>query len=157
MIVVLAVIVGVLFASGTFLILQRTLTRIVLGLSMCSNGVNMLLLLAGGRGGDPAFADGSTTTSAMADPMPQAMALTTIVINFGMVAFLVALAYRSATLTGADEVEDDLEDRRIAQTVREAELAAEVEEEEVEGADEEVPTDPTAVAQQAGPGDRREP
>jgi multicomponent Na+:H+ antiporter subunit C len=130
-IVVVAVLVGILFASGTFLILQRTLTRVILGLTMCANGVNMVMLLAGGRAGSPAFADGSTAAGSMVDPMPQAMALTAIVINFAMVAFLLALAYRSATLTGVDEVEDDLEDLRIAATIREEELAAEVEEEEV--------------------------
>lgn len=155
MIVVLALVVGILFATGTFLILQRTLTRIVLGLSMCSNGVNMLLMLSGGRAGQPVFADGRPS-GPFADPMPQAMALTTIVINFGMVAFLLALAYRSATLTGVDEVEDDLEDRRIAQTVREADLAAEVEEEEVDvdALDVEL-VDPTIAATPTGePGGR---
>ena len=131
MIVVVAVLTGVLFASGTFLILQRTLTRVILGLTMCANGVNMIMLLAGGRAGDAAFADGSTSAGSMVAPMPQAMALTAIVINFAMVAFLLALAYRSATLTGVDEVEDDLEDLRIAATIREEEIAAEVEEEEV--------------------------
>ncbi|HTO00761.1 MAG TPA: NADH-quinone oxidoreductase subunit K [Microthrixaceae bacterium] len=133
MIIIVAVIVGILFAAGTFLILQRTLSRIILGLTMCSNGVNMLLMLAGGRGGVAAFADGRSGGLRMADPMPQAMALTTIVINFAMVAFLLALAYRSATLTGVDEVEDDLEDRRIAQTIRLDELAAEIAEEDEEG------------------------
>ena len=142
MIVVVAVLVGILFASGTFLILQRTLTRVVLGLTMCSNGVNMVMLLAGGRAGRPAFADGSTSPASMVDPMPQAMALTAIVINFAMVAFLLALAYRSATLTGVDEVEDDLEDLRIAATIREEEIAAEVEEEEVA----DMPTDPRGDA-----------
>lgn len=133
MIVILAVAVGILFATGTFLILQRTLSRIILGLTMCSNGVNMLLLLAGGRGGAPVFADGRAGGLRLADPMPQAMALTTIVINFAMVAFLLAMAFRSATLTGVDEVEDDLEDRRIAQTVRAEEIAEEIAAEDDEG------------------------
>ncbi len=132
MIVVVAVVVGVLFATGTFLILQRTLSRIILGLTMCSNGVNMVLMLSGGRGGAAVFADGSPL-SGRADPMPQAMALTTIVINFAMVAFLLAMAFRSATLTGVDEVEDDLEDRRIAQTVRAEEIAEEIAAEDDEG------------------------
>lgn len=134
MILILAVAVGLLFATGTFLVLQRTLTRIILGITMCGNGVTILLLVAGGRAGAPPFADGSTTPSQMVDPMPQAMALTAIVINFAMMAFLLAMAYRSATLTGVDEVEDDLEDRRIAETIREEELAEEVEVEEVDEA-----------------------
>jgi len=130
-ILVLAAGVGIIFATGTFLLLQRTLSRIVLGLGMYGNGVNLLMMLTGGRAGAPPFADGSAK-GPMADPMPQAMSLTTIVINLGIIALLLALAYRSATLTGADEVEDDLEDRRIAQARREEEIVAEIEEEEEE-------------------------
>jgi multicomponent Na+:H+ antiporter subunit C len=115
-IVALAVTVGVLFAGGTYLLLQRTLTRIILGVSLYGHAVNVLLLLAGGRAGAPAFI--AEDAGRYVDPMPQAMALTSIVITFGIVAFLLALAYRSWTLTGDDEAEDDIEDRRIAAQVR---------------------------------------
>ena len=54
-----------------------------------------------------------------ADPLPQAMVLTAIVITFGVSAFLLALAYRSWVLTGDDEVQDDVEDRRVARPRRE--------------------------------------
>lgn len=129
MILVLALCVGVLYASGTYLLLQRTLTRIVMGLALMGHGANLLLLMAGGRAGrapliggaqagagveggeGTAAAEGATT---FADPLPQAMALTAIVITFGIIAFLLALAYRSWTLDHNDEVEDDIEDRRIA-------------------------------------------
>lgn len=117
MILALAVVVGFLFAGGTYLLLQRTLTRIVLGLALYSHGVNVLLLLAGGRAGAPPLV-GEGASEAVADPLPQAMALTAIVITFAISAFLVALAYRSWTLTGDDEAEDDIEDRRIAAIVR---------------------------------------
>lgn len=121
MIVALAVLVGVLFAGGTFLLLQRTLTRIILGLSLYGHAVNVLLLLSGGRAGAPPLVTGEAE-QVVADPLPQAMALTAIVITFGIVAFLLALAYRSWTLTGGDEAEDDIEDRRIAKQVRADEL-----------------------------------
>jgi multicomponent Na+:H+ antiporter subunit C len=117
-ILTLAVVVGVLFAGGTYLLLQRTLTRIVLGLALYSHGVNVLLLLAGGRAGAPPLVGGDGPAGAVADPMPQAMALTAIVITFAISAFLLALAYRSWTLTGDDEAEDDIEDRRIAEVIR---------------------------------------
>jgi multicomponent Na+:H+ antiporter subunit C len=137
MILVLALCVGVLYAAGTYLLLQRTLTRIVMGLVMMGHGANLLLLMAGGRAGRPPIiggdqdgggvtggegtsaAEGATT---FADPLPQAMALTAIVITFGIMAFLLALAYRSWTLSHDDEVEDDLEDRRIAQQSHEHQL-----------------------------------
>lgn len=127
MILIMALTVGVLYATGTYLLLQRTLTRIVMGLALMGHGANLLLLLAGGRAGRAPLigqegdatvdAGGSTAAegaSTFADPLPQAMALTAIVITFGIMAFLLALAYRSWTLTHGDEVEDDLEDQRIA-------------------------------------------
>jgi len=113
MILVLALVVGVLFTGGTYLLLQRTLTRTILGLVLYGHAVNVLLLLAGGRAGAPPLVDG--TNAPIADPLAQAMALTAIVITFGIGAFLLALAYRSWTLTGDDTAEDDVEDRRIAQ------------------------------------------
>jgi multicomponent Na+:H+ antiporter subunit C len=114
-IVALALAVGVLYAVGTFLILQRTLTRIVIGLAMLGHGANLLLLLAGGRAGRPPFAG---LTGRFTDPLPQALALTAIVITFGITAFLLALAYRSWRIRHDDEVEDDVEDRRIARLGR---------------------------------------
>jgi multicomponent Na+:H+ antiporter subunit C len=115
MIAVLAVMVGVLYAGGTYLLLQRTLTRIVIGLVLLGHGANVLLLLAGGRAGDPPLGDADQLNAATtADPLPQAMALTAIVITFGIIAFLLTLAYRSWTITRDDQVEDDVEDRRIA-------------------------------------------
>jgi multicomponent Na+:H+ antiporter subunit C len=102
----------VLFAAGTYLALQRPLARILLGLALLGHGANLLLLAAGGRAGEPPFVDGTPTRAA--DPLPQALVLTAIVITFAVTAFLAALAYRSYALTGSDAVEDDVEDRRIA-------------------------------------------
>lgn len=113
MIVVLVVTVGVLYGCGVYLMLQRHLSRIVIGLAVLGHGANLLLLMAGGRAGDaPITGDG---VGPYADPLPQALALTAIVITFGVSAFLLALAYRSWLLTRSDEVEDDVEDRRIAE------------------------------------------
>ncbi len=112
MIVGVAVVVGVLYAVGAYLMLQRTLTRIVIGLAVMGHGANLLLLMAGGRAGRaPIVGAGEAPVS---DPLPQAMALTAIVITFGVAAFLLALAYRSWLLRHDDKVEDDVEDRRIA-------------------------------------------
>lgn len=116
MIVALAALVGLLFAVGTYLLIQRTLTRIVLGLAMYGHAVNVLLLTAGGRSGRAPILDGSES-GPVSDPLPQAMALTAIVITFGVTSFLLTLAYRNWTHTGDDEVEDDIEDRRIARYV----------------------------------------
>ena len=105
------IVVGVLFATGVALLLERSLTRIVMGVILLGNGANLLILLGGRAGGAPIV--GQTPESEMADPLPQIMILTAIVITLGMTAFLLALAYRSWALTGHDEVQDDVEDRRI--------------------------------------------
>lgn len=113
--IVMAVLVGVLFAAGVYLLLQRALTRVLLGLAMITHAANLLLLVAGGRAGAPPFvgSDGEVPDG-VADPLPQAMALTAIVISFGVSALLLALAYRSYVLTRDDAVQDDAEDARIS-------------------------------------------
>jgi multicomponent Na+:H+ antiporter subunit C len=112
MTVLMVVVAGVLCSCGTYLLLGRQLSRVVIGIGLLGHGVNILLVLSGGDGGAPAFAgDDSART---ADPLPQALVLTAIVISFGVISFLLALAHRSWQLTGNDEVEDDLEDRRVA-------------------------------------------
>ncbi|MGQ0679162.1 MAG: Na(+)/H(+) antiporter subunit C [Actinomycetota bacterium] len=113
MIVVLVMVVGGLYAIGTYLLLQRSLTRIILGLGLMGHGANLLLLAAGGRAGRPPIV-GLGPVESFTDPVPQALALTAIVITFGVTSFLLALAYRSWRLRNDDEVEDDVEDRRIA-------------------------------------------
>lgn len=104
--------VGVLFAAGATMLLERSLTRVLMGVILFSNGVN-LLILSGGRFGEPPIV-GVAPEDRMSDPLPQAMILTAIVITLGMSAFLLAMAYRSWQLVGHDEVRDDVEDRRIA-------------------------------------------
>lgn len=104
--------VGVLFAAGATMLLERSLTRVLMGVILFSNGVN-LLILSGGRFGEPPIV-GVAPEDRMSDPLPQAMILTAIVITLGVTAFLLAMAYRSWQLQGHDEVQDDAEDRRIA-------------------------------------------
>ena len=105
------VVIGVLFAAGVSMVLERSLTRVLMGMILLGNGVN-LLILSGGKAGAPPIV-GAAPESEMADPLPQIMILTAIVITLGMTAFLLALAYRSWALSGHDEVQDDVEDRRI--------------------------------------------
>lgn len=106
----MVVLIGVLFATGTYLLLHRTLTRIVLGIAMLGNGVNVLIVSTGSRPGEPPIVGRDGTT----DSVPQALVLTAIVIGFAVVAFVLALAWRNWTISGDDAVEDDVEDRRVA-------------------------------------------
>lgn len=111
--IMLVILCAVLVGTGIYLVLERSLTRIILGLSLLANGVNMALLIAGGKAGQPPLV-GQAESTEMSDPLAQAMILTAIVITLGTTAFLLAMAYRSWQLDGNDEVQDDLEDRRVA-------------------------------------------
>lgn len=111
---ILVLTAGILVAIGVYLLLERSLSRILLGIIFMGNGVNLLFLVAGGSAGGPPIV-GITEKSEMSDPLPQAMVLTAIVITMGMTAFLLAMAYRSWQLHRHDEVQDDVEDQRIAQ------------------------------------------
>ncbi|WP_331951131.1 Na(+)/H(+) antiporter subunit C [Pengzhenrongella sp.] len=110
---VLVVVIGILVAAGVYLLLERSLSRVLIGIVLIGNGVNLTFLVAGGAAGGAPIV-GSTPTRDMSDPLPQAMVLTAIVITLGMTAFGMALAYRSWQLHHHDEVQDDVEDRRIA-------------------------------------------
>ncbi|MFE7614568.1 Na(+)/H(+) antiporter subunit C [Streptomyces sp. NPDC057496] len=103
----------VLCAVGGILMLTRPLTRILLGAVIAGNGINLLVLAATGSAGEEPLLYG-VPLGLVTDPLPQAIALTAIVITLATTAFLLAMAYRGHQLTGTDEVHDDLEDRRIA-------------------------------------------
>lgn len=105
----------VLYAGGVYLLLDRSLTRVLLGFLMVGNATNLLILLMSGRFGvAPIYGD--TDVSEMSDPLPQAFILTSIVITFGVSAFIMALIYRAWRLArdGEDEVQDDESDIVIA-------------------------------------------
>jgi multicomponent Na+:H+ antiporter subunit C len=103
---------AVLVAAGVYMLLERSLTRVLIGIILISNGVNVAFLVAGGRAGGAPIV-GVTEPARMSDSLPQAMVLTAIVITLGITAFLLAMAYRSWQLTGHDEVQDDVEDAAI--------------------------------------------
>jgi len=111
------VLIGGLMSTGVYLLLERTLTRMLLGLLLIGNGVNLLILSVGGPSGNPPVrgrtSDGQTAT---ADPLAQGMILTAIVITMGIAAFVLALTYRSYRLNHAEDVDDDAEDTRVAHT-----------------------------------------
>ncbi|MEO5899859.1 MAG: NADH-quinone oxidoreductase subunit K [Ilumatobacteraceae bacterium] len=112
MTIVLAGAAATLFSLGTYLVLQRKLSRIIIGLALLSHGANVLLLASGRFGRAPLIGGGDN--AGLSDPLTQALALTTIVITFGVTALLLAMAYRSWLLNHDDEVADDVTDRAVA-------------------------------------------
>jgi multicomponent Na+:H+ antiporter subunit C len=111
-----ALTIGLLFGCGAWLLMQRRLTRIIIGLGLLGHGANLLLVTAGGNRGRPPIID-ERGTLGVADPVPQALVLTAIVIGFGVTALLLALGYRSWQITADDMVEDTIDDRAIARRI----------------------------------------
>ena len=100
---IMAIVIGILFMAAVYLILSRSLLKIILGTGLLSHGAHLLILTMGGLGGTspPVLAQGVTD---YADPLPQALILTAIVISFGVTAFILVLAYR----TYADHQTDNM-------------------------------------------------
>jgi multicomponent Na+:H+ antiporter subunit C len=121
------ILIGALTSCGVYLLLERNLTRMLLGLLLVGNAVNLLILTVGGPPGNPPVrghtSAGETTT---ADPLAQGMILTAIVITMGIAAFVLALTYRSFLLTTAEEVGIDPEDTRVSQRASEELDGAEI-------------------------------
>ena len=117
----LVLVAAALIGCAVYLVLERSLTRVLVGLVMLGNGVNILFLVAGGRAGRAPIVDAHATgdggtadgLGGMSDPLPQALVLTAIVISLATAAFVLAMAYRSWQLNGHDDVQDDVEDRII--------------------------------------------
>jgi multicomponent Na+:H+ antiporter subunit C len=93
---VLAAVLGLLFAVGTFLVLRRDVVRVVWGLAIISQGANVYLITMGGFGvvGDVPVLGGHGGEAAVSDPLVQALVLTAIVISFGTTAFALVLTLR---------------------------------------------------------------
>lgn len=98
-----AVTLGLLSASGVFLLLRRRTFAVVLGLTLLSYAVNLFLFAMGRLSGDVAVIG---LTAQPADPLPQALVLTAIVIGFAMTAFVVVLALRGVAELGSDQVDE---------------------------------------------------
>ncbi len=119
--ITLVVAASALIGCGVYLVLERSLSRVLVGLVMLGNGINVMFLVAGGPAGRAPIVDkdadpsglGSLVGTAMSDPLPQALVLTAIVISLATCAFVLAMAYRSWQLTGHDDVQDDVEDAAI--------------------------------------------
>ncbi|TWH06131.1 multicomponent Na+:H+ antiporter subunit C [Rhodococcus rhodochrous J45] len=114
--ITLLAVVGVLVAAGVYLLLERSIIKMLLGLLVAGNGINLLVLTLGGPAGHaPIVGVESDVEPDMADPLAQAMILTAIVITMGVAAFVLALTYRSYTYRARDEIENDPEDTLVSQ------------------------------------------
>ncbi|MGH9791813.1 MAG: Na+/H+ antiporter subunit C [Candidatus Acidiferrales bacterium] len=105
---VMAVAIGGLYAAGIYLMLRRSIVKLIIGLALLSNAANLLIFTAAGlrRGRPPLVPQGAAVLAApYADPLPQALILTAIVIGFGVLAFAVVLVHRAWQTIGTDDLD----------------------------------------------------
>jgi multicomponent Na+:H+ antiporter subunit C len=102
--ILMAVLIGILFMSATYLMLSKSLLRIIIGTGLLSHGAHLLILTMGGlkRGAAPLLGEHAKD---YVDPVPQALILTAIVIGFGVTSFFLVLAYRSYQELGTDNMD----------------------------------------------------
>jgi multicomponent Na+:H+ antiporter subunit C len=111
----LAIVIGVLYAAGIYMMLRRSLFKVILGLVLISHGANLLIFTAAGlnvssegiRPHPPIVPlEAATFDQPTADPLPQALILTAIVISFGVLAFALALFHRTHQTIGSEDSDD---------------------------------------------------
>jgi multicomponent Na+:H+ antiporter subunit C len=106
--VVLAVVIGLLYAAGLYLVMRRSMVKLILGLALLAHAANLLIFTAGGltRGGTPIIATAREALAASdPDPVPQALVLTAIVIGFAVQAFALVLVKRTHRETDIDDMD----------------------------------------------------
>jgi multicomponent Na+:H+ antiporter subunit C len=109
MIVVLSLIVAGLYAAGVYMLLRRSVIKMLIGLVLIGNAANVMILSVSrfSRGGTPIIPQGQSVLPRTAsDPVPQALILTAIVIGFGVLAFALALAKRVCDVMGTDDLDE---------------------------------------------------
>lgn len=101
----MSIAIGFLFMAAVYLMLSKSLIRIIIGTGLLSHGAHLLILTMGGLGGTapPVVGDGVEITD-YADPLPQALILTAIVISFAVTSFFLVLAYRAYQELGTDDM-----------------------------------------------------
>ena len=100
-----AITAGVIIACAFYLMLRRSMVRLLVGLALLTYGVNLLIFSTGNLETRGAPIVGDTPIEQMADPLPQALILTAIVISFGVLAFTVALGYRASQAVQSDDMD----------------------------------------------------
>lgn len=107
--IVLAIMIGVLYAAGIYMILRRSMVKLIIGIILLGNGANLLIFILGRitKGSPPLIpGDLSTFAEAYADPVPQALILTAIVIGFGLQSFAIVLIKRAYKVVGTDDLDE---------------------------------------------------
>ncbi|MDQ0225552.1 Na(+)/H(+) antiporter subunit C [Metabacillus niabensis] len=102
--ILMCIVAGILFTAATYLMLSKSILRIIIGTGLLSHGAHLLILTMGGlkKGAAPLLGEHAKS---YVDPLPQALILTAIVISFGVTSFFLVLAYRSYQELGTDDMD----------------------------------------------------
>ncbi|TDW29575.1 sodium:proton antiporter [Cryobacterium psychrophilum] len=119
----LVVLMAVMYACGVYVMLERSLTRVLIGFLLVGNATNLLIFIMSGRPGNAPIVTGTSLDDSMVDPVPQVLMLTAIVINFGITALLLALIYRSWWLARLGDEGDNLGDEHVDDVATSSESA----------------------------------
>lgn len=105
--IIVSSLIGLLTAAGVYLLLRRSVVKLVLGILFLNHAFNLLIFIASGlhRRTPPFVADKGGELAGMADPLPQALILTSIVISFGIIAFTMILKYAYFQATGTEDLD----------------------------------------------------
>lgn len=106
---VLAIMIGILYASGIYMMLRRSLVKLIVGVILLGNGANLLIFLLGriAKGNPPIIPLNSEVfVEAFSDPLPQALILTAIVISFGLQSFAIVLVKRAHKVVKTDDLDE---------------------------------------------------
>lgn len=106
---ILIILIAVLYGTGVYMLLRRSMVKLLIGIILLGNGANMLIFLLGRltKGKPPVIDDASRIfTDIYADPIPQALILTAIVIGFGLQSFAIVLLKRVYVLINSDDLDD---------------------------------------------------
>jgi multicomponent Na+:H+ antiporter subunit C len=106
---ILALVIGALYTAGLYMMLRRSIVKLIIGLVLLGHAANLLIFTVGGlrRASPPLIPEGAVQpTAPIADPVPQALILTAIVIGFGVLAFALVLIHRAHQVVGTDDLDD---------------------------------------------------
>lgn len=109
MVAIFAVLIGVMFGGAVYLLLRRSIVKLVFGLVLMSQAANLFIFTLGGyeKGNPPIVPEGeSLPVAPYVDPLPQALILTAIVISFGVIAFTLVLMHRAHEAVGTDDLHE---------------------------------------------------
>lgn len=106
--IILSILIGILYTAAVYLLLRRSIVKLIIGIILLSNATNLLIFVSAGltRGAPPFVSDVEKTAENISDPLPQALILTAIVIGFGIVAFTLALKFKFFEATGTDDLDE---------------------------------------------------